>query len=214
MSEDQIRRDMMSSVSRETGERLDLFVSLLKQWSARINLVSSRTIDQIWARHIADSVQLARLINAPARWLDMGAGAGLPGLIVSMIHDDMETGSTMTLVESDGRKAAFLWEAARQLDSSVIIENKRIEAMSADAPGVKYDVVTSRALAPLSKLLSYSEALLAPEGLCIFPKGANAAKEVSDAKKEWRMSLDKVASVTDSEGVVLMIREFNRVIDA
>ncbi len=191
-----------SGVSRETLERLRLYADLLVKWQARINLVGPDTLPDQWSRHFLDSAQLFPLIPASARRLvDLGSGAGFPGLVLAVMG-----APDVHLVESDARKCAFLREVARVTDTPVTILNKRIEQV----PGLKADVVTARALAPLEKLLVWAEPHLAPGGCCLFLKGRGAEDELTATAKEWNITPRRVPSVTDPAGLVLQLEEVRR----
>ncbi len=186
-------------VSRETSERLEVFADLLLRWNTRINLISRADAPQIRGRHIADSLQLAGLMpEGIARAIDLGSGAGFPGLILAIA-----TGVHFDLVESDQRKAAFLREAIRLTAASAQVHACRIEAVAlAPAP-----LVTARALAPLAALLGLAAPLLASDGVCLFPKGGNAEEELAEAAYAWTMHAERHISRTDRSGVVLRISE-------
>ncbi len=191
----------IEGVSRETRERLTAYVDLLLRWQRTINLISPRDIDQVWTRHIADSLQLAPLIPpGTARAIDLGSGAGLPGLVLAIA-----TGLRFDLVESDQRKAAFLREAARITGAAATVHATRIEAaMIAPAP-----LVTARALAPLTVLLGWAVNFLAPDGICLFPKGRGAEDELTDAAAQWQMQVQRTPSRTDPSATILRISEIS-----
>jgi len=183
-------------VSRETQERLAAYVALLTKWNAKINLVGPATLSDVWRRHILDSAQIHERVGDAEVLVDLGSGAGLPGLILAILG-----GPQVHLIESDARKCAFLREAARVTDSSVTIHNQRIEA----APTIKADVVTARALAPLAQLLDHAVRFLKPTGKCVFLKGARQAEELTEARKSWHMSVTERPSRSDPSGVILEV---------
>jgi 16S rRNA (guanine527-N7)-methyltransferase len=190
-------------VSRETCARLTLYSELLLRWNRTINLISRADEPQLWPRHIADSLQLIQ--HMPAQIpvaIDLGSGAGLPGMVLAIA-----TGVKFHLIEADTRKAAFLREVARETAAPVTVHACRIEAATLDpAP-----LVTARALAPLSKLLSLAAPLLAQGGICLFPKGRDAEHELTDAARGWNMRVEKIPSQVDRSGVILRISEVARV---
>src|SRR5262249_34425636 len=141
----------LTPVSRETLDRLDRFVATLLTWQRRINLIAPASVSEIWTRHVADSLQLLSLAPAARLWLDLGSGGGFPGLGIACALCETP-GARVHLVESNGKKAAFLREAVRVTGAPAIVHQARIEHM-----GTKLDesieIVTARALAPLSDLL-------------------------------------------------------------
>ena len=183
-------------VSRETHARLAAYVALLVKWNAKINLVGPATLADVWRRHILDSAQIHRDVADASLLVDLGSGAGLPGLILAVLG-----GPQIHLIESDARKCAFLHEAARVTGAAVTIHNKRIEAV----PALEADVVTARALAPLAQLLDHAVRFLKPAGKCVFLKGARQAEELTDARKSWHMKVTERPSLSDPSGVILEV---------
>ena len=195
-------------VSRETSERLEILVALLRKWSPRINLVGRATLDDTWTRHVLDSAQIFELAPKGARdWLDMGSGGGFPGLVIAALAAEKAPEMAVTLVESDVRKCAFLHTAAREMRVKTTVVNSRIEAL---APASR-DVVSARALAPLTKLLALAEGQAGPGTICLFPKGAGAASELTEAARDWHIRRRTHPSVTDPSAVILELQEFSRV---
>jgi 16S rRNA (guanine527-N7)-methyltransferase len=195
--------DETSHVSRETRSLLTPYVELLLAWNRTINLISKADEAHVWTRHVADAVQLVPLL--PPRFshgIDLGSGAGFPGLVLAALAR-----RPFHLIEADQRKCAFLREAARAAGAPVIIHAMRIErARPPPAP-----VVTARALAPLDTLLAWTERLLAPGGICLFPKGRNAREELTLAAKRWQMRCEETVSHTDQSATILRISEIARV---
>ena len=183
-------------VSRETQERLAAYVALLTKWNAKINLVGPATLPDVWRRHILDSAQIHAQVAGVGTLVDLGSGAGLPGLILAILG-----GPQVHLIESDARKCAFLHEAARVTGTSVTIHNKRIEA----APAIEADIVTARALAPLVQLLDHAVRFLKPGGKCVFLKGARQADELTEARKTWHMVVTERPSRSDPSGTILEV---------
>ena len=183
-------------------DRLAAYAELLVRWQARINLVGPDTIPDLWRRHMLDSAQLLPRLPAGAkRLVDLGSGAGFPGLVLAILG-----APDVHLVESDSRKAAFLREAARVAETPVTVHAARIEKLSPLAA----DVVTSRALAPLDRLLGLAEPHLAPGGKCLFLKGRAAEDELTAARKEWIITFGRTPSATDPSGIILEIGEVRR----
>jgi len=192
----------VSGVSRETLEKLTAYVELLSQWNRRINLVSANTMGDVWRRHILDCAQLAKYLPRQTRVaVDLGAGAGLPGLILAAMGVP-----EMHLVESDLRKSAFLREAARIMDVAVTLHPERIEKVAAFAA----DAVVARACAPLTQLIDYSEKFLSPKTVCLFLKGENAGEELTAAKASWSLSAETIPSLSDPSGVILKLSATSR----
>ena len=190
------------SVSRETLARLEAYAELLTRWSARINLVGRDTLSDLWRRHILDSAQLHRFVSPSASSLiDLGSGAGLPGLVLAILGVP-----GVELVEADSRKAAFLREAARVTGAAVVIRPCRIQAVPAHA----VNVVAARACAPLDRLLDLAAPFLAPDTLCLFPKGERFNEELTLARKAWTMSVSVEQSLSDRRGVVLRLQQVAR----
>jgi len=191
------------AVSRETIGKLLAYESLLRQWQKTINLVAPSTLDDIWGRHFADSAQLLALAPAGAkRWLDLGSGAGFPGLVLAILLAE-RGGATMTLIESDSRKAAFLREVARKTGAPVDILCERIEK---SATQTKVDVITARALAPLPRLLDLAAPHFSDDTVGLFLKGREAQAEIDAALKRWDFTVALHPSETDSESRVVEVR--------
>jgi len=189
-------------VSRETLQRLEQVVALLRRWQPRINLVSAGSLADVWRRHVLDSAQLLPLADAaPGLWLDLGSGAGFPGLIVAALGR-----KPVHLVERDARKAAFLREAARGCGLAVTIHVRSIE----DLPPLGAAVISARALAPLPNLLALAAAQLGPDTLLLFPKGQDVEAELTNASRCWMMQAERLPSMTDPTGVVLRLRGLKR----
>ena len=195
-------------VSRETMERLRAYRDLLVKWQRAVNLISSNDLPDIWRRHFLDSAQLMPLLppapHSPRIIADLGSGAGFPGLVLAILG-----AGEVHLIESDGRKCAFLAEAARVTGAPVTIHNIRL-GKDAPEPPIQADVVTSRALAPLEKLLDFAAPLLKPGGTCLFLKGAGAAEELTTAGKVWNMRVEKLPSRTSGEGLILRLGDLSR----
>ncbi len=205
MGEDRQKRAIAQNVSHETFVRLEAIAELLVRWQKTINLIAPASVPDLWQRHIGDSLQL--LHHAPEnarRWVDLGSGGGFPGLVIAAVLVERE-GAEVLLVESDTRKAAFLREAARVASLPVQVYPQRIEAVAATlAPGT--DVVSARALAPLPRLLDLVSPFLGAGALGLFPKGRDAARELTEARKGWTLDVSEATSLSDPEGRILVIR--------
>jgi 16S rRNA (guanine527-N7)-methyltransferase len=190
-----------SGVSRETLDRLKSFVALLAEWNEKHNLVSAKSREEVWRRHIWDSAQLARYIPDDTQTLvDLGSGAGFPGLVLAEM---LRSKVAVTLYEATGKKAEFLKAAAARLDLPIEVCNERIEARLRPAA----DIVTARALAPLDKLLPYAQQFASRQTVCLFLKGQSVVSELTAIRKSWRMKALQHPSLSDPSGVVLEIRE-------
>lgn len=188
-----------TGVSRETLDRLRTYAELLEKWQARINLVGPATLPDLWRRHMLDSAQLFPLLPPDTpRLIDLGSGAGFPGLVLAILGVP-----EVHLVESDLRKGAFLREVARQTGARVTVHPARIETLT----DLKAPVVTARALAALPKLLDLAVPLLESNGQCLFLKGQNIEEELTSARKIWIFDEDRSPSRTDASGIVLRVRE-------
>ena len=194
--------EALRSVSRETLDRLKLYGDHLLRWNGRINLVGRGEVAKLWTRHIADSLQIVPLIPSnTARGIDLGSGAGFPGLILAIA-----TGIPFDLVESDQRKAAFLREAGRVTAAPISVHTARIEEVELEAAAI----VTARALAPLNTLLGLAHRFIAPGGVALFPKGAEADRELTEAAAKWHMRVERFPSLTDPAGTILKLSEVQR----
>jgi len=193
-------------VSRETIDKLLAYEALLRQWQRTINLVAPSTLDTVWSRHFADSAQLLALAPPDARrWLDLGSGAGFPGMVLGIMLAE-QAGATMTLVESDTRKAAFLSEVARRTGAPVDIRPERIEKCATQSKLGAVDVITARALAPLPRLLELAAPAFSAHTVALFLKGRDAGAEVDAARERWAFDAALQPSLTDAGGRVVMIR--------
>lgn len=192
--------ERIPDVSRETLERLQAYEALIRKWNPRINLVSRNSLDEFWARHIEDSLQIFHLVEAKGHWVDMGSGGGLPGIVIAVCA--MEAPDLrVTMIESDQRKSAFLRAALRETGAEATVINKRIEQTEPQSA----DVLSARALADLSQLLVYSDLHMKPGGTALFPKGAQWKKEVDAAKQRWKFDLEAIKSKTESEAAIIKI---------
>jgi 16S rRNA (guanine527-N7)-methyltransferase len=189
-------------VSRETINRLRAYQALVLKWTKKINLVGKADIAEFWHRHILDCLQLIPLMPANVKTaIDLGSGAGLPGIILAIAAN-----LDVTLIEADQRKAAFLRTVILELDLRATIVPRRIEATHLSPASL----ITARALAPLPKLLELSSGKLAPDGQCLFMKGENAEIELTDARNQWQMKVERFASRTSPTATILRLSEVRR----
>ncbi|MBT3237439.1 MAG: 16S rRNA (guanine(527)-N(7))-methyltransferase RsmG [Rhodospirillaceae bacterium] len=193
----------LTGVTDETLARLQAYADVLEKWQKKINLVGSKTLPDLWRRHMLDSAQLfAHLPEGPDEMVivDMGSGAGFPGLVLAAMSG---VDVSIHLIESDARKCAFLAEAARVMDVTpkTHIHADRIEAVE----GLVADVVTARALTALGDLLGYAQPFLKPSTTCLFPKGKTADDELTLAANNWKMSTTEIPSLSDPSGTILKL---------
>lgn len=191
------------SVSRESRSRLQLYVELLIRWQKQINLISTDSLASIWERHVADALQLRVHVGEGEQTIiDLGSGAGLPGLVLALAYPNYRA----ILIESNGKKAAFLREVARQARISVKVLHERIERVDSAPYRSLSPVVTARALAPLQKLLELAGPLLEC-GRGLFQKGEDVGRELIEATKSWSIQYIRHPSVVDPRGTILEILE-------
>ena len=211
---DQLDRDRRAalrlvSVSRETEERLDAFVALLDRWRHKTNLISNSTFASVWTRHIADSAQLIALAPEAKRWVDMGSGAGFPGLVIAIALADVP-GATVHCIESDQRKCAFLREAARLTGAAAVIHPERVEAIAPESLG-PVDAVTARAFAPLPLTLKLARPWIERGAVAVFPRGESAKDQIAalaqTPPEAWVYAIEPLPSVVDPKATILRIRQ-------
>jgi 16S rRNA (guanine527-N7)-methyltransferase len=198
-SEDAARSWLQESlhVPRETMIMLSLFVDLLRHENARHNLVSASTLSQVWRRHIVDSAQLLLLAPSPSSsWLDIGTGAGFPGIIAAALHK-----GPVTLVEPRKLRVDFLAEASCVLGVAPTILPTKLHAV----PTQPFDIITARAVAPLADLLRLSLPFSTEKTRLIFPKGRNVQRELDDARATWQGEFQVAPSLTDPEARIVIV---------
>jgi 16S rRNA (guanine527-N7)-methyltransferase len=195
-------------VSRETQKRLEAFVDVLLLWQRTTNLVASSTLPRLWTRHVADSLQLLALAPDAKVWVDAGSGGGFPGLAIACALAD-EPGAVVHLVESNGKKVAFLREAARLTGVRARVHQERVEDF-AKTCAEPVDVVTARAVAPLKTLCDQAFPLLNRGAIGLFPKGQDVDAELTEAAKYWSIDVATVPSKTSPEGCIVIIRGLQR----
>ena len=186
-------------VSRETMDGLDRYVSLLRDESAHQNLIARSTLDPVFARHIVDSAQLVAHAPCGGHWLDLGSGAGLPGLVIAIL-----TGAPVTLVESRRLRIDWLVRAAQALDlPHVVVEGRRLEQL----PAFPAAVITARAFAPLDRLFALAHRFSTPATRWVLPKGRGAAEELASTRRSWHGRFELVPSVTDPASAILLAED-------
>ena len=188
-------------VSRETLDKLAVYANMLSDWQTRMNLVGPATLPHVWERHFADSAQLLPLAPSAASWLDLGAGAGFPGLVVAI----MDQRARLTLVESIAKKCRFLNAVSAELDlqDRVDIANCRIEDLPRRRPADRPQVITARALASLSQLFNWGLPHAGPHTLWLLPKGARHAEELTDARTSFGFHHEEIPSRTSPEARII-----------
>ncbi len=196
----------MDDVSRETLARLRAFEALVLKWTPKINLISKGDQEELWDRHILDSLQVAQAAQRCEHWVDIGSGGGFPGIVVAIYANEHWPGTRFTFIESDQRKCAFLRTSIRELDLNGTVIAKRIE----DAPRQNADILSARALADLSLLLGFADRHLSRSGVALFQKGASWKKEVEDARKTWSFDCETIKSRTQDAAVILKIQGVSR----
>lgn len=205
---EQQKQDLLRQfpVSRETMERLTILAHELRRWQAVKNLVGPATLDQVWTRHIANSLQLFNCAPDARRWVDFGSGAGFPGIVLGILLRGCD-GGQIDLVESNGRKCAFLRHAIRATGARAVVHEGRIADVLPKLVVQPIEIVTARALASLTELLSMSNELLRNGAIGVFPKGQDWESELTEARKSWKINVDTLPSKIDSRGRILIIRE-------
>jgi len=197
-------------VSRETRARLDVYHQLLVQWQKVQNLVAPNTLDQVWTRHFADSAQLSPLLDAfngeSKVLVDLGSGAGFPGLVLAILKAD-QPNFKVHLVEANGRKCAFLKDVARATGLDVDIHNCRIEDFANKSTIFAVDVVTARALKPLHSLLDLGGFAFQNGAAGLFLKGQSYAQEIEEALSSWSFEVECFESCTDKEGRIVKVTQ-------
>lgn len=192
------------NVSRETLGTFERYAQLLRKWQNAINLVSDDTIEEMATRHFLDSAQLIKFLpNKNIVLVDMGSGAGFPGLVLAMLGV-----TNVHLIESDVRKATFLREVSRETKTNVFVHDDRVEVTNIK----NIDVITARALAPLKDLLVMADKLMTPKypTACLFLKGEKTEEELSKAQKKWNFTLETIKSITNDSGKVLKINNLTK----
>jgi 16S rRNA (guanine527-N7)-methyltransferase len=195
-----------TDVSRETMARLTTYVETLRKWQKAINLVSRKSLDDVWRRHILDSLQVLGHVpkgvpDETKVWFDLGSGAGLPGLILAILG-----AGEVHLVESDSRKCAFLAEAARLTGTDIILHNCRIEDIwqKFEKPP-RVDVITARALADFDTLIEWAQPIATQDTVCLFLKGQDVENELTKSSKKGTLNLEKLPSTTNADSVILRV---------
>lgn len=200
--------DAVLAVSRETKARLQIYVNLLEKWQKSQNLVAPATMKTAWIRHVADSAQAFAAVPTARLWVDLGSGAGFPGLVTGIILTEFGEG-TVHLVESNSGKAAFLRTVARETGARVAIHAERIEAFTAEF-AESVDAVSARALAPLDGLLKLAEPLLKGNARAVFHKGQDFVSELQIATQSWAFDLVEQSSPIEAGSRIVVLSHVRR----
>ncbi len=196
------------NVSRETLEKLDRFVELLGKWTVSINLIARKARDDVWIRHILDSAQLDRFIPDNAmKIVDIGSGGGLPALVLAILSTEKATHRHFTLIESDLRKCAFLSLVIRELGLSAEVLAQRSEVVTPQ----QADVITSRAFAPLDRMMPELERHLSEAGCALLLKGRGASDEIKQARQNWNFTVELNPSITEPSASIIRLDQISRV---
>jgi len=204
LATDRARALALVPVSRETAARLDRFVEVFVAWQRRINLIAPSTEATLWTRHVADSLQLIALTPQGRVWADLGSGGGFPGLVIACAIADLP-GARVHLVESNAKKTAFLREAIRVTGAPAVVHAMRIGEF-VEETREPIEVVTARAVAPLPELLAMAYPLLKSGLVGLFPKGKDAAAELTEAAKCWKIQTSLALSRTDPQARIVVVR--------
>jgi 16S rRNA (guanine527-N7)-methyltransferase len=197
-------RAVLPDVSRETFERLLAFEALFKDWNTRVNLASASSIEHLWQRHIVDSAQIGSIAPMQGTWIDAGSGGGFPGIVLAILLSSRpDAEGHVHLIESIGKKAAFLAAALAESGGSGVVHAVRIE--DAASLGIEASYVSARALAPLPHLLKLTSPWLKSSAEGFFHKGRRHTEEIAAARGAWRFDLVEHQSKTDEDSVILEI---------
>lgn len=187
-------------VSRETIDKLQAYQRLVEEEAQHQNLVSKSTLEAFWTRHVLDSAQLLRFAPVNSTWADIGSGAGLPGIVLACL-----AAGPVTLIEPRRLRAEFLARVVKTLELDATVHQGKAES----ARGV-HDVITARAVAPLSRLLDISQHLSTGNTLFLFPKGKSAESELADARRTWHGAFHVERSAVDADSLIILARDVRR----
>lgn len=205
MTYEQFQDQAGFDVSRETFEKLRQYHELLLLWSKTHNLIGPKEREELWSRHFLDCIQIWPIVSSGKTILDIGSGAGLPGIVLACCADPAR--HEIVLVESLSKRCAFLRTVIRELKLPAIVENTRIEDVSRET----IDFITARAVTDLTGLIEYSERWTKNTGVGVFLKGKSWKSELTEAQSYWNFNSDNTPSLSDSEGVILTVSEVRRV---
>jgi 16S rRNA (guanine527-N7)-methyltransferase len=191
------------NVPRETFSRIEAFLDFLRDEATRQNLIAASTLDAVWSRHVVDSAQLLDHVGGWSSWLDLGSGAGFPGLIVALLG-----AGDVTLIESRSKRVGFLREAAAVagVAGRVSVIASRVET----APRQRFDVISARAFAPLPRLFDLAHPFADNATRWVLPKGKSAGEELEAVRTSWQGDFQLVPSITDSEASIIVAEGVTR----
>lgn len=195
---------LLTALPQDTLQRLEIYAKLLQKWQCVVNLVGDSTLDDLWVRHFADSLQVAEAVPEARKWLDLGSGAGFPGLVTAIKYAN-EPGAIVHLVESNQRKCAFLREAARATAAPAFVHCGRIEDVLPHL-NEPVEAVSARALAPLPKVLRLAEKFLDQGAAGVFSKGKNVSGELIASLMEGKYFITTIESKTDAAARLVLVR--------
>jgi len=195
---------LLAELPEEMLRRLEIYGTLLEKWQRAVNLVGKSTLDDLWVRHFADSLQVSQAVPEARRWLDLGSGAGFPGLVTAIKYAD-EPDTRVHLIESDQRKCAFLRTVARETAAPALIHCGRLEEIlpALDEP---IDAVGARALAPLDALLGYAEKFIERGAVGVFSKGKQFEAELTDSLTAGKYFITTIESQTCSTARLVLVK--------
>ena len=192
------------NVSRETLKGFHEYKTLLSKWNEKINLVSKNTLVDIWERHFLDSGQIIKHVEASGkRWVDVGSGAGFPGLVVALLLRDRKIDCDLVLVEKNQKKGFFLKEVIRKLNLSVEVVNDNIDTLEP----LNADILTARAFSELNNLIEIAFHHRKKEGICLFLKGENYRIELDKPLNYWFFDYDIVDRLSSSSGKIIRVKK-------
>lgn len=194
----------LSEANRRQLADLERYRALLAEWNENMNLVGPATLDVFWSRHAWDSAQLLKVAPDALIWADLGAGAGLPGVVLAILGKE-RPGFHVHLVESMAKRCRFLTEVVKALDLPATVHNDRAENLS-----LNVDIVTARACAPLTRLLGYAKPYLDRGALALFLKGQDVESELEEATRNWKFEADILPSLSDPRGRIVRVRRLGR----
>jgi 16S rRNA (guanine527-N7)-methyltransferase len=205
LAEDRRMALRLVPVSRETGDRLAAYVDLIARWRTTTNLIAESTFASVWTRHVADSAQLIALAPQAKRWVDMGSGAGFPGLVIAIQLADVPD-AVVHCIESDQRKCAFMREAARVTGAAASIHPVRVEAVEPSSLGA-VDAVAARAFAPLPLTLELARRWIERGAIGVFPRGESGRDQVAALPEATAYAIEVLPSLLDARSAILRVRK-------